>query len=457
MKKICFVYPKSMTLPKYFNVATNISTEVNETLPPLGILYVIANSKYNIDFIDNRVENYSSDNLFNKLKAYDIVGFGGTIFEIKEARKLSHRLMKKGVLTIYAGPNATINWNLYIGDFNIILRGEAEYIIDDIFQNINSLEGLGFTKVQNTYFNKVIFRIKHLDKLKFPARSKINLNNYRRKEPNYLGENYPIDTIASSRGCPFDCYFCSSKLIWQQKYTYRSVDNIIDEIRYMMSNYGTKGVYFREDNFTTKRSRLLEFCQKVKFLNLTWMCESRVDTLDEETISLMAKAGCRGIWFGIESTDNKVLKRINKNFTYGQAKKTISLCNKYGIISGGGFMIGFPFDTKQSIIRNIKGAKRSGLKVKFFNRVWAIPHSKMHSEVIINGLDDYSFENIVLPATYYLSADKVNSIYYKHISRKSLFFKKVKFFVGRKRIQKIKHKFPFLFKVVKKFLRILPI
>jgi len=454
MVKICLVYPNGMKLPSYFKVATNISTDINETLPPLGLLYIISNSKYNIDFIDNRIEKYSFKELINRLMEYDIIGFGGTIFEIKEVRKTSQYLMQNGKITIYGGPNATVNWNLYLGYFNIIIRGEVEPIFDSLIENINNPLKLGMSNIKGSWINQEVFKVNNLDKLKFPDRTKIDLNKYRRTESAYLGDIYPVDTIVSSRGCPFNCYFCSSKIIWGQRYIYRSVDNVLNEIIFMKKEYGSKAIYFREDNFTTNKNRLFDFCKKVKKLNIIWMCESRVDTLDEEIIKQMFDSGCRGIWFGIESTDDEVLKKIRKNITLNQIKKTINLCNKYGITTGGGFMLGFPFDDKESIIKNYQSSKKLNLKVVFYNRIWAIPSSEMYDEIINNGLDYYSYENIILPSTKYLTADEVNDIYYKLVSKKELFIKQIIKILGKERTIFFKKRFPFLFHYLKRLLKL---
>ncbi len=450
MKKICLVYPDEMKLPDYFSYATNISTDISETLPPLGLLYIIGNSKYNIDFIDNRIKKYSFEELSEKLMQYDVIGFGGTIFEIKQARQLSAHLMRKGKTTIYGGPNATVNWNLYLDYFSVIFRGEAELEFDNVIENIDKLQEMGFTKLSNTYVNLRSFRINELDGLNYPDRTKINLDDYRRTVQNYLGDTKPIDMVVSSRGCPFDCYFCSSKVIWNQRYTYRSVNNLIKEIQFMIDEYGTKGLYFREDNFTTNRKRLLEFCEKIKDFGLVWLCESRVDTVDEATLKSMTQAGCKGIWFGIESTDNEVLKKIRKNTTYDQIKRTIDLCNQFNITSGGGFMLGFPFEDKESIIRNYKSSKTLKLKICFYNRIWAIPVSEMHSQIINEGLDYYSFENIVLPGTKDLTADEVNKLYYKLVSRKEKYRKKIARIAGKKVVAFIRKNFPSLYRFVEK-------
>lgn len=453
MKRIFLVYPNVMRLPSYFAPAVNISTDIHHTLPPLGMLYIISNSRYDIDFIDNRIRKNDFQTISNILMQYDIIGFGGTIFEIKEARKLSQYLLQEGKTTIYGGPNATVNWNLYLGYFSVIVRGEAELMFDKIIDNINNLENLGFTMIKGTFVNLQTFRIRDLDKLSFPDRSKIDLDEYERTESAFLGSISPVDTVVSTRGCPFNCYFCSSRIIWGQKYTFRSVDNVIKEIEHMIKNYGTKGIYFREDNFTINKKRVIEFCNKVERLSIVWMCESRVDTLDEETIKSMADSGCKGIWFGIESTNNTVLKRIRKKFTLAQVEKAIGLCNKYGITTGGGFMIGFPFEDEESIVNNYLSSKKLDLQVRFYNRVWAIPHSEMYEEILNEGLDYYAFENILLPGTRYLGADDLNKLYYDLISKRVIFAKKIAMILGKNTIEFIRNKLPFFYRLVIKWCR----
>ncbi len=447
MIKICLVYPKSMRLPRYFNFVTNIATETVKTLPPLGMLYLISNTNYKVDFIDNRIQQYDTRTLCEKLSEYDMVGFGGTIFEIKEARTVSSNLMRKGIFTVYGGPNATANWNLYLTCFSMIVRGEGEEILSKIIDCYNSrasFEKIGFSIIGSTWVNEQIFRLQSLDTLLYPDRTIINIDDYKREESVYLSDCYPVDTVVSSRGCPFNCYFCSSKFIWERRYSFRSIDNIIGEIKLLRENFGTRGIYFREDNFTVNKERVMQFCDRIKRHSISWICESRVDTLDEPLIEKIAASGCKGIWFGIESTDDKVLKRIGKGITIEQVKNTINLCNQYGIRTGGGFMLGFPFDDRKSIKKNFSESKKLNLSVTFYNRVWAIPISQMYYEIVNRNLDYYTFENIILPSTEYLSADEVNSLYFRLVSKKEVIDKKLNTLIGKELVNWVKKKFPFI-------------
>ena len=374
-----------------------------------------ASTKRNVEIIDNRIKKLSVEELIDYLVDFDAVGFSGTIFEAREAVDVSRILRKEGILTIYGGPNATVNWDLYTGFFDIIFKGEGEKDFDRI---LDCAETGTFTKeffeVNGTYINSKNFRIKDLDALPFPKRELVNINDYRRIEKDYLSGVEPVDTVVSSRGCPFDCSFCSSSVIWERRATFRSPANVVSEIKYLIENYGTKGIYFREDNFTTSRKRLLEFSDAIKPLEIKWICESRVDTLDKEILEKMKDAGCLGIWFGIESVSNDTLKKINKGITIEQAEKTVGLCREIGIKTGGSFIIGLPHENREDILKTIKGARSIGLDKVFFNRFFAIPKSKLYMEVKKKSLDRYEFENIIIPDTEYLHADEVTDLFWEN-------------------------------------------
>ncbi len=412
--KICLVYPNQMKLPKFFAKVSNIPQEP-VLLSPLGMLYVLSNNTVEMDFLDNRVHGYDGEQLYTILRKYELIAFGGTIFEVEEALAISQRLRKEGITTLYGGPDATVNWELYSQYFDIVARGEGEGLFDEIVANFNNLsrvKGLVYKENGRTRINEPRPLIENLDTLKFPARERVNLGDYARHEEAYT-KKQPVDTIVSSRGCPYDCYFCSSKWIWGRKYRYRSSDNVIEEMLYMRERFKTKVFYFREDGFTIHRKRLLEFCQKVKNLDMPWLCESRTDALDAEILKKMKEANCVGIWFGIESCSQTTLNLIKKELDLERSQEIIALCKDIGINTGGSFMIGFPHETKEDMFWTGKKSKQLGLNYVFYNRMWAIPKSEMYSLIKEEGLAEYEYANIVIPRTRHVSADEVTDIYYK--------------------------------------------
>ena len=139
-------------------------------------------------------------------------------------------------------------------------------------------------------------------------------------------EKQPVFTMNTSRGCPFQCTFCSVGSIWGKKYTYFSAERVVSEIEYLVQHYGAKGVYFREDNFTLNKKRLESFCNLIinKDLKIHWACESRVDTLDGEILKLMYRAGARAFYFGVESGSQKILDFLKKGIKVEQIIKAHS-------------------------------------------------------------------------------------------------------------------------------------
>jgi len=182
---------------------------------------------------------------------------------------------------------------------------------------------------------------------------------------------------------------------------------------YMRERFKTKVFYFREDGFTIHRKRLLEFCQKVKNLDMPWLCESRTDILDTELLKKMKEANCIAIWVGIESCSQKTLNLIKKEIDLERSQEILAECKEIGIKTGGSFMVGFPHETKEDMLWTGSKSKQLRLDYVFYNRVWAIPKSEMYSLIKEEKLNEYEQANIVIPRTRHVSADDVTDIYYK--------------------------------------------
>jgi len=406
--KVLLLYPNQMSLPKCFDKITTIQKQ-SEFLPPLGMLYIKSNSKFNPDFLDNRIEKYTEDYLLTKIiPKYDIICFGGSITEVVEAKSLSSKIKKlfPNIITIYGGPNATVESLKYKKHFDIIVKGEGEFALDKVLENITKHKGKIVESYE--YMNK-----EELDSLKYPAREDVDMTKYRRNlEPDIKGI---VDTIVSSRGCPFNCTFCSSKYLWQQKWRTRSNKSIIDEIKYLQNNFGTKGIYFREDNFTVNKNRTISLCKELEKLNIEWSCESRVNTLDNEVLLAMANSGCKIIWFGIESTNNETLKKIKKYITIEMARDTIKRCKQFGIKTGAGFIIGFPHETLKEMKQTIKECRNLGLDKIYINRFIGIPISEDYLTLKKLKLNKYEFEGLTIPSTQHVDSDIITDLVYKSV------------------------------------------
>jgi radical SAM superfamily enzyme YgiQ (UPF0313 family) len=163
---------------------------------------------------------------------------------------------------------------------------------------------------------------------------------------------------------------------------------VADEINFLIKNYRANGIYFREDNFTFSRERVQGICMRIRNLNIEWVCESRVEHLDEDLIKLMAHTGCKAMWFGTESGSNRVLKMLHKGVNKEKAVETFALCKKYGIRAGASFVIGLPGETKDEIYETLNFAHHLDSYYAWFNYYLGIPGSDLYDRIIKENLYD---------------------------------------------------------------------
>ena len=174
-----------------------------------------------------------------------------------------------------------------------------------------------------------------------------------------------------------------------------SPQRVVDEIQDLQSKYGTKGLYFINDNFTLRKKETIELCNLMvkNKLDLEWVCDTRVDLVNQELLEVMSKAGCKTIWFGVESGSQKILQRIERNTTLEQIETAFKLCQKNGIQTACSFMLGMPDETLKDMEASLKFAKKLNPDWCLFNIFIANPDSKLYQEVLesknYDRLDDF--------------------------------------------------------------------
>jgi radical SAM superfamily enzyme YgiQ (UPF0313 family) len=156
----------------------------------------------------------------------------------------------------------------------------------------------------------------------------------------------------------------------------------------MISNYGTKGVYFVGDNFTINKKETLELCGLLKKskVDIEWVCDTRVDLVSKDLLRAMKDAGCRTVWFGVESGSPNILDRLNKGLTLEQALQTFRLCREEGLQTSASFVLGIPGETIRDMETTFKFAKKLDPDWCQFNIFIACPGSNLYDEVLEKGL-----------------------------------------------------------------------
>jgi len=306
-----------------------------------------------------------------------------------------------------------------LNDIDYAVFGEGEIPLEEFLtvypneKKLNSIHGLGSTR--NESYNGFAPRIQDLDSLPFPDR-KLLLYVER-------FQNSGLNNIIASRGCPYKCDFCASVPLWHRKTMVRSPAHVIEEIKDLHDNYNLKEFRFFDDIFTIKKSNVIEFCQLLiseygkKYFK--WWCYSRVNTIDEEMLSWLKKAGCDQICLGIESGSPAVLKRMHKEITIEQTEKAVELIKKHGFWLLTFFMFGLPYETVENMRETVDFIKR--IKPDSINLCTFTPYpgTELYDYCVEKKLlehdDSYDiFKNIGHHSTYNYFSDTVSQNEYQH-------------------------------------------
>lgn len=230
--------------------------------------------------------------------------------------------------------------------------------------------------------------IEDLDTIPYPARHLLPMNIYDR-QIGYLSVK-PVDVVNVVRGCPYDCYYCETKKLWGDKCRAFSPQRLVEELEHMVKTYGSKGIYFISDNFTINKKHTFELCRLIKErkLDLQWACDTRVDLLSRDLLREMRSAGCRTIFFGVQSGSPEILKKLNINVTLEKTMETFKLCKEEDIHIACSFMLGIPGETLADMEATYKFAKKLAPDWCTFYVFIACPTSVLYTEVMENKLYD---------------------------------------------------------------------
>ncbi|MFN8254983.1 MAG: radical SAM protein [Bacteroidales bacterium] len=349
-----------------------------------------------IMILDTRVAGKKETKVFFNTH-FDLVGITATSQVFLEAVEISNKIKDHFPSTLICiggpHPSTVLEESLEGFPFDFAVYGEGEITF---YELTLSLRG----KMQPEDINGLIYRDISGKIRVNPPRSVISDINILPFPAYWLFKmkNYPQHRLVTSRGCPYDCVFCNSSAIWTRKWRMRNPESIIDEIEFLIKFFGKKTFTFNDDSFNINSKRVLTFCNQLinRKLEIIWSVPIRVDLVTEQTALLMKKAGCYSVSIGIESANNEVLKRMNKNNSIHQISEGINLLKKAAIEITGQFMIGNPGDTLDTIKESVEFAKKSDLSsVEFYT---ALPYkgSELWEFVKNNGkiLTD-------LPAYYY--------------------------------------------------------
>jgi len=293
----------------------------------------------------------------------------------------------------FVGPPVTIEPEKALENsaIDFVVRREFDYQIADYAKGkpLEELPGVSFRKNGSIVNNPEGGVIENLDELPWVTRVyKRDLDVTRYNVPFLLN---PFISFYTTRGCPAMCTFC----LWPQthsghRWRLRSSDDVASEVRYALEAFPQiKEIFFDDDTFNYQKARTIDLCKKLKPLNFTWSCTSRVTT-DYETLKAMKDAGCRLLIVGYESGDQQILKNIKKGATIEMALRFTENCKKLGLTIHGDFIIGLPGETPATIRKTIDFAKRVDAETIQVSIAHAFPGTELYEHGKQNGLINIS-------------------------------------------------------------------
>ncbi len=370
--KILLLNPPKYDISKYGRSLLETSA------PGVGLGYIAAflrKNGYQVKLIDMLLDNFEQAREKIKKEKPDVVGITCLSEGRKNAFKLAQvvKTINPKIKVIMGGHHVTAMPEQVLKNFPVdfIVRGEGEITTLELIRALENksdlklVEGLVFKEGAKIVVTPPREMIKNLDDLPFPLYDRFDIYsdlenthaNMANLETNGIKlKDRKYAYVTTSRGCPYNCQFCSSTKFWGRRYRLRSPKNIVDEIEMLNKNYGTNYISFVDLAFTISSRNVIETCKEIlkRKLNIIWDCTTRVDALNEEMLRWMKKAGCFFISVGVESGSEKIIKNIEKHISLEKVIQAFNLFHKVGILAYPLLMVGNPGETNDTIKETVK-------------------------------------------------------------------------------------------------------
>jgi radical SAM superfamily enzyme YgiQ (UPF0313 family) len=252
------------------------------------------------------------------------------------------------------GPQATAAGEETLDAFpsvDVVVRGEGEMVLPTLLgtlaarEDLRSVPGIAFRRSGDIVRNPDSPLLTDLDSLPMPAFHLLP----------YLKE-YSALPLEVGRGCPFSCTFCSTSQFFRHAFRMKSVERVVEQLLYLREEYDVTAFGLVQDNFTVSRDRVIDFCETLLSMGarITWTCGARTDCIDDELLDLMRRAGCRGIFFGVESGSDRMQKLIRKGLDIEAAAERSRHANRRRIRAAVSLIIGFPEETMDDLRKTVR-------------------------------------------------------------------------------------------------------
>jgi len=446
--KVSLIFPKPPEKGTFCGTVKEAEQYYKEKIefygfPPMGILYLatyLSENSFNVSILDQFARGYSIERTLEWIKREDpdILGFStittaGTGITSAEISKRVKEEINPNIKILFGNYHATFNDVRILNKYPFIdacIRGEGEITLLEIAekiekgQNFEDIRGVTYCDNGRVVRNDDRPLIENIDTLPFPDRRLLGNIEYKNEVEGLELSIGKFTSAASSRGCAFQCSFCSSSMFWG-KWRPRSPENIIQELSYL-EDQGFQSLLWVDDNFTISKKRLLKLSSLIKKekLDFKWMAESRVTQSSVEFLTAMKQMGCKILSFGVESGSQRMLDWYNKKINLNQIYDAIKNSNKVGIdMILANFIVGSPVETREEIIKTLNLSLKLDIDFPQFHVLGIIPGNwiwdQMVKEKRINPDVCWEVGTAVLPIPLSEIMERIRKTHRKFIQRPS--------------------------------------
>lgn len=415
-------------------------------MPMLGLGYLAAIAKrrgHEVNILDCKKEamNYNDFKFFINKNHFDLIGFQVFTYDIDSLKRHIDIIkgLNKDALLIIGGahPSGDPAGSLeYIKGVDYVFKGEAEIGFGRFLEamerqgknklrnnsnTLSNIPGLVYRNADGKILENKNEYIENLDYLDFPAWELMNPNSYPEAPHGAFARGFPTAPLMITRGCPHQCTFCAGKTITGDKIRRRSIDNVWEEMLYLIDRFKVKEFLIEDENFTLHQNLLKDFCLRIinSKHKISWSLPSgaRLETFNGDNIKLMQDSGCYSIAVGVEFGSQRIHDITKKRLNIGLIKEKIRLFLDSKIKITGFFLMGIPGETKAEMLSTIDLALRLGIDRAQFNNFMPLPGSELWNQLKSNNkLGSVKWDSFYVHDVAFVSGT-VSATELKHLQR----------------------------------------
>jgi len=370
--------------------------------PPLNLMYLASSleeESYSVKIIDDDLLQKGYENVSKQAEKLNpqLVGVTATTSTIKSALKyleLIKNILPES-LTVIGGPHTTFMpyETLKNSDnLDVVVIGEGEETMVDLadhatqnIEDINDVNGIVYRDLKDGNLRTTEKRplIKDLDKLPFPARHLVPFDSYGVSQEQTGG-------IITSRGCVYNCNYCSSSLIMGKKFRSRSPGNVVDEIEELIDTYHINDIGFMDDTFMLNKKRASDIADEIKArdLDLTFVASSRVDRVDKSLLENLKSSGLKTIYYGVESGSQRILDLMKKGITLKNVEDAVKMAKDVNLEVLTSFILGYPGETEEDMNTTIDFSTKLDSDYCQYSILTPFPGTPIYKDLIEKNLID---------------------------------------------------------------------